>query len=58
MDNHDWVLEELGILIQNKDAKLFLEDHRNQYYKEVKRYLILKQLKEKKYQPLLSIFKK
>jgi len=28
MDNHDWIFEELSTLIQNPEAKAYIEVHR------------------------------
>ena len=45
MDNHDWIFEELSILIQNPEAKEYIEVHRQKYYQEVKKYMLGKMVK-------------
>jgi len=44
MNNHEWLMEELSILIQNPRAKMFLQNQN--IFKEVQRYMILKEFKE------------
>ena len=46
MGNHEWLMRELNILMQNAEAKSFMEAKRQACFKEVKRYMVLKQLKE------------
>jgi hypothetical protein len=45
MDNHDWIFEELSTLIQNPEAKAYIEVHRQKCYQEVKKYMLGKMVK-------------
>ena len=42
MDNHDWIFEELSILIQNPEAKAFIEKQRQKCFQEIQKYMLSK----------------
>ena len=61
MENHDWIFEELSILIQDPAAKAFVENFRQKCSQEIKSYMqekMNKAAKNRDASSLVSIFPK